>query len=115
MKKDVNERGDVLIFVSGLKEINTIINAFGDVFHSIFSSYRSTPLRRVVGYFFDFIQPFKAPNSSSFSIPLRLFFVLFRVSIAGRSQVHRINEHRRDFCDDSERSLCDRQRKSASI
>lgn len=31
MRKDVNERGDVLIFVSGLKEINTIINAFGDV------------------------------------------------------------------------------------
>ena len=31
MRQDVNERGDVLIFVSGLKEINTIINAFGDV------------------------------------------------------------------------------------
>ena len=63
MRKDVNERGDVLIFVSGLKEINAIINAFGDVTLRI-GFDRSTPRRRVAGCFSGSIRRFKAPSSS---------------------------------------------------
>ena len=60
---DVNERGDVLVFVSGLREINTLINALGNVAHHRLM-FHSTLHHPVVGCCCDFTPLSLILNSS---------------------------------------------------